>query len=110
MKLSRLIRIPSVGESVGPLPVVAILAEPIQLEISCRQVWKEISNYCDGEVNEELRQRIAMHLDNCKHCRAVYDGLRNTVTLVADDHALELPSELSTRLHAKLREYLARKS
>jgi predicted anti-sigma-YlaC factor YlaD len=86
------------------------LAEPVQVEVSCRHVWKEISNYHDGEISSELRLRIQRHLDGCNHCRAIYDGLRNTVTLIADDHALELPADVSGRLYSKLRHFLAGKS
>jgi len=96
--------------SVGRVSAVRILVEPSQLEISCRHVWKEISNYHDREISEELRQRIARHLNGCNHCRAIYDGLRNTVTLLADNRAFELPHELSAKLYTRLHAHLARKS
>ena len=78
-----------------------------QIEISCRQAWHEISNYYEGEIPEDLCDRIERQLQDCNHCRAIYDGLRNTVTLIADGHALELPIDLSERLHSRLRDYLS---
>ena len=79
------------------------MAESLQLEITCQQVWKEISDYYDGDLSPELRERVRRHLEVCVHCLAVYDGLRNTISLVAHEHAFELPADLSQRLCAKLK-------
>jgi len=83
-----------------------ILTSEIQVEITCRQVWKQISNYLDGEVTPDLRKRLEKHFSNCHHCRAIMDGTRNTVTLVADERAFELPTDTGRRLYAKLRDVL----
>ena len=32
------------------------------IEINCLEVWKEISNYLDNDVEPELRARIEAHL------------------------------------------------
>ena len=31
------------------------------IEISCIEVWREISNYIDDDVNAELRARMEAH-------------------------------------------------
>ena len=72
------------------------------MEISCLEVIRELSNYVDGDVQRELRAQIEAHLPACAHCTAVYDGLRNTVTLMADGRSFELPGGFSERLRAKL--------
>lgn len=72
------------------------------MEISCLEVIRELSNYVDGDVQPELRAQIEAHLPACAHCTAVYDGLRNTVTLMADGRSFELPEGFSRRLRAKL--------
>jgi predicted anti-sigma-YlaC factor YlaD len=79
------------------------------IEITCRQVWREISNFYEGEIPSDLQKRIEEHLEDCNHCRAVYDGLRNTVTLVTDDRAFELPDDLSQRLYSRFAQYHGRK-
>ena len=53
------------------------------MQISCLEVIRELSNYIDKDVTPELREQIVAHLPACTHCSAVYDGLRNTITLVA---------------------------
>jgi hypothetical protein len=72
------------------------------VEISCSEVWDEISNYVDGDVGPELKARIELHLKNCRHCKAVLDGTRNTVQLLTDGDWYPLPSGFSERLFQRL--------
>ena len=72
------------------------------IEISCPEVWREISNYLEGEISAELRQRMEAHFRICKHCTAMLDGTRNVLRLVADGEVFELPAGFSERLKAKL--------
>ena len=37
------------------------------VEISCVEVWREISNYVDGEVDADLRARMEAHFRACAH-------------------------------------------
>jgi anti-sigma factor RsiW len=72
------------------------------IEITCVEVWREISNYLDGDISPELRARIEAHFKTCKHCTAVLDGTRNVVRLVGDGEAFEVPAGFSQRLYGKL--------
>jgi hypothetical protein len=72
------------------------------IEISCSEVWREISNYIDDVVDPELRTRMEAHFKVCKHCTAVLDGTRNVVKLVADEAEFEVPAEYGSRLYSKL--------
>ena len=72
------------------------------IEISCTEVWREISNYIDDAVDPELRARIEAHFKVCKHCTAVLDGTRNVVKLVADEAEFEVPVEFGSRLYSRL--------
>lgn len=72
------------------------------MEISCLEVIRELSNYVDQDVQPELRADIEAHLPTCAHCTAIYDGLRNTITLMGDGWSFELPIGFSQRLRDKL--------
>lgn len=72
------------------------------VEISCVEVWREMSNYLEGDVSTELRARIEAHFKTCKHCRAVHDGTRNLVQLIGDGVAFEVPAGFSRRLYSKV--------
>jgi len=72
------------------------------IEIDCMHVWREISNYIEGEVDPELRKRMEEHFKGCEHCAAVLDGTNNVLRLVGDGRPFELPSGFSERLKKRL--------
>lgn len=72
------------------------------MEISCEHVWREVSNYLDGDVEPGLRAAMEEHVRGCKHCAAVLDGTRNVVQLFGDDRVLEVPLGFDRRLRQKL--------
>jgi anti-sigma factor RsiW len=72
------------------------------VEISCLEVWKEVSNYIDGDLDPELRRRIEEHLKVCRHCTAIVDGTRNVVRLVADGQSFDLPQGFGERLKRRI--------
>jgi len=74
------------------------------IEISCLEVWRELSNYVDNDVDPELRARMEAHFKSCAHCKAVLDGTKNVVKLVADGVEYELPSGFSDRLYRKIKD------
>src|ERR1019366_3074861 len=72
--------------------------------VSCEDVWREISNYLEGEVDASLRAAMEEHIRGCKHCTAVLDGTRNVVQLYGDERMFEVPLGFSHRLHRRLEE------
>jgi anti-sigma factor RsiW len=74
------------------------------IEISCLEVWREISNYIDDDVDAELRARMEAHFKVCAHCKAVLDGTRNVVKLVGDGVEYQMPDGFSQRLYDRIKE------
>jgi anti-sigma factor RsiW len=72
--------------------------------VNCEEVWREVSNYLDGEVDPTLRVAIEEHVRGCKRCTAVLDGTRNVIQLYGDERMLEVPLGFSQRLHRRLDE------
>jgi len=72
------------------------------IEIDCEHVILQISNYIEDEVDADLRARIEAHFRGCKHCTAILDGTTNTLRLLADGKAFELPAGFSERLRLRL--------
>ena len=70
--------------------------------ISCEQVWREVSDYLDGQVDPELRAAIEEHVRGCQRCAAVLDGMRNVLELYGDERMIEVPVGFSRRLHQRL--------
>jgi anti-sigma factor RsiW len=73
------------------------------IEISCLEVWREISNYIDDDVDAELRARMEAHFKVCAHCKAVLDGTRNVVKLIGDGVEYQLPDGFSQRLYSRIK-------
>jgi|KBSMisStaDraftv2_1062788.scaffolds.fasta_scaffold708068_2 hypothetical protein len=70
--------------------------------IKCEDVWREISNYLDGEVHPELQLVIEEHFGECERCAAVLAGTRNVVQLYGDQRMMEVPAGFSRRLRQRL--------
>jgi hypothetical protein len=73
------------------------------LEISCREVWREISDFIEGSVDPELRARMEAHFAVCKTCTAILDGTENVVKLIGDGETFDVPAGFSERLFTKVR-------
>ena len=73
-----------------------------EVEINCREVIREISNYIENEVPSDLRERLESHFRQCDHCRAVLDGTGNLLRLVGDGRSFDLPPGFSRRLHQRI--------
>lgn len=74
--------------------------------ISCHEVWREISNYIDGDIDPVLRERLEEHLAQCRHCAALLDSTHNVIVLMADERTFRLPAGFSRRLEERLRREL----
>jgi len=82
--------------------VVYVPNESVVIQIDCRQILRELSDYLDAHLPPQLRLQIERHLKECDHCTAVYDGMRNVVRLLGDEKVIELPEGLSERLYKRI--------
>ncbi|MGA2414817.1 MAG: zf-HC2 domain-containing protein [Candidatus Sulfotelmatobacter sp.] len=71
-------------------------------KLNCEQVWRELSNYIDGEVNAALRSTMDEHFKTCQRCASLLAGTRNVVQLYGDERMLEVPAGFSQRLEQRL--------
>jgi hypothetical protein len=70
--------------------------------VSCQQVWKEISNYIEGDVDAGLRVAMDEHFGTCTRCKSVLEGTRNVVQLYSDERMIEVPTGFGRRLERRL--------
>jgi len=77
------------------------------VEIECLEVWRQISNYLEGELDSALRASMASHFKECAHCSAILEGTRNVMKLVGDGKAFEIPASASQNFYKKLNKHLA---
>ena len=69
---------------------------------NCEDVWREISNYIDGDMDAALRSAMEEHFKTCKRCASVLAGTQNVVRLYGDERMLEVPAGFSRRLEKRL--------
>jgi hypothetical protein len=77
--------------------------------VTCEQVWREVSNYHDGEVSLDLRAAMEEHFRGCQKCSALLDGTRNVVSLYGEESMFEPPLGFSQRLRRRLEANMPRR-
>jgi Putative zinc-finger len=70
--------------------------------VKCEQVWREICDYLEGDVEAARRAAMDEHFHECPRCRAVLEGTRNVIRLYGDERILEVPAGFSRRLEKRL--------
>lgn len=70
--------------------------------VSCEQVWQEISNYLDNEIDPTLRSALEQHIGQCPRCTAVVQGTRNIINLYGDERLYPVPMGYSWRMRRRL--------
>jgi predicted anti-sigma-YlaC factor YlaD len=71
--------------------------------LNCKKVLLEISNFLDGDLEEDLKRDIETHIRMCHHCKVVFDTTRKTIELYCDGKLFTLPEDVRARLHESLR-------
>src|SRR4029077_9353280 len=66
--------------------------------VKCEDVWREISNYLDGDLDPDLKRALEQHFSECRDCTAVRDGIQNVVALYGDKQMFALPADFDLRL------------
>ncbi len=71
----------------------------------CDDLIAQLSDYIDGELEDELCAELEAHLGNCQDCKALFDTTRKTVILYRR-HYQESQVPLSDDVMARLRQAL----
>ncbi len=72
------------------------------MKLDCKHIWRELSNYLEGDISDEVRREVEAHVAQCQHCAALLDSTHNVLVLIADERRMELPLGFNARLRARL--------
>ncbi len=72
------------------------------MDLKCEEVWREISNYVDDQLDAGLRGDIERHVAGCRRCSAVLAGTKNVVEIYGDARMFNIPAEFGASLHRRL--------
>ena len=67
--------------------------------MKCNDFLKELSDYLDGRITENLKTELDEHLHWCHECHVVMNTTKKTIEIYRDNQIYELPTGLRTRLH-----------
>lgn len=67
--------------------------------MKCTEFLKELTDYLDGKINDDLRMELDEHLHWCHECHVVMNTTQKTIEIYRDNKIYELPDDLRTRLH-----------
>ncbi|MCX6066440.1 MAG: zf-HC2 domain-containing protein [Chloroflexi bacterium] len=70
---------------------------------SCKDLLSNLSDYIDGDLNDELCQELQRHMAGCENCRVVFDTMTKTIYLYrASTQETVLPVDVRGRLFETL--------
>ena len=67
--------------------------------MKCTEFLKELTDYLDGKISENLKIELDEHLHWCNECHVVMNTTKKTIEIYRDNELYELPTSLRTRLH-----------
>jgi len=65
---------------------------------TCRQLFAQLSEYLDRELDEQTCSEIDRHLDTCRPCRVCMETLKKTVDVCRNLDHEQVPPDFSRRL------------
>lgn len=74
--------------------------------MTCEEAFREVSNYLDGDLDDNMKRELLAHLGICHNCEVVLDTTRTTIELYCDGKLFPLPTPVRDRLHDVLRRRL----
>jgi anti-sigma factor RsiW len=69
----------------------------------CISIFKRLSEYIDGELDEKTYEEMHIHIKECVKCEVCLETLRRTVELCRNMKMQRVPQKLRKRL--KLMDY-----
>jgi anti-sigma factor RsiW len=52
---------------------------PIHDDLKCVELVESLTDYLDGDLNDDQRRRVEQHLATCEGCRSALDQFRTTI-------------------------------
>ena len=72
--------------------------------MTCKELVERLYDFIQGELEEELCRHLEQHLTQCSHCVAYVKTYQITIHLTRRLPSNPVPSELSQRLQAVLKD------
>jgi len=71
--------------------------------LDCPEILSRLSDYIDGDLDQDLCYEIEAHLEGCSKCKIVLNTLQKTIHIVqVDGQKTHIPSDVRQRLFEQL--------
>lgn len=74
-------------------------------ELTCKEVVEMVSDYLEGGLSPEDRERVEAHLAACEGCTSYIDQMRETIRLTGMLTEEQVPVEQRERLRQAFRDW-----
>ena len=75
--------------------------------LTCKQLLDELSEYLDGNVQDDVRSHLDKHVSECPNCWVVVDTTKRTLQIYKGMDPQPIPDELHARLMKALEKKIA---
>ena len=72
------------------------------MNADCPSTIRELHFFLDGEITDEKRLRIQIHLDECPPCLDAFGFEAELRTVIANKLQTEVPADLAARIRAAI--------
>jgi anti-sigma factor RsiW len=76
--------------------------------MTCKELVELVTEYLEGALSPEERERFEAHLADCQGCTTYFDQMRQTITLVGSLTEETIPTEASNQLLLIFRDWKKR--
>jgi anti-sigma factor RsiW len=76
--------------------------------LTCREVVELVTDYLEGALPADVRERVEAHLADCDGCTRYLDQMRQTIRLTGMLTEEQVPEEQKTALLAAFRSWAGR--
>jgi predicted anti-sigma-YlaC factor YlaD len=71
--------------------------------VTCTEFLAILDDVIDESIAAQTRAEIENHLKGCGHCEVVLNTVRKTIEIYQCHELYELPTDVSSRLHAAIK-------
>ena len=75
--------------------------------LTCRDFLKELSDYLDETVDQEVLAKLERHITECPNCWVIADTTRKTIRVYKGMDPHPLPGDVESRLMRALEKKIA---
>jgi anti-sigma factor (TIGR02949 family) len=77
--------------------------------LTCKDFLNELSEFMDGSLDREIREKLQQHVSECPNCWVVLDTTQRTIKVYKGLQPQTIPPDIHSRLMEALNRKMAAK-